>query len=187
MSSSSPRLARRLASWTLVAAGSLALAGCLQPLHGQRVYNPDSKFATVSTTSEVLRSIQVVPIGGRVGQRVRNNLIFAFNGGGAPIEPPRYRLVIDLKNPTSVQSVVDPFTDRAEIETVALDAAFRLIPAGTAEPVMSGNAFGRASYTNTRQRFSNVRAERDAQDRAAGIVSEQIRARISAFIATQGL
>lgn len=185
MSSSSPRR-RRLALSATAFACALALGGCLQPLHGQRVYNADSKLAVVSSTDEMLRSIEIVPIGGRVGQQLRNNLIFAFNGGARPTTAPRYRLVIDLNDPTETQTVVDPFTDRAEVETIALDAAFRLVPVGTLDPVFSGNAFGRASYTSTRQRFANLRAARDAEDRAAGVVAEQIRARVSTFLSTAG-
>jgi LPS-assembly lipoprotein len=174
----------RLPRLALVPACALALGGCLQPLHGQRVFNESSKLAEVSSVSEMLRQVQIVEIGGRTGQQIRNNLIFAFNGGAQPLTP-RYRLVIDIES-RGQEAVVDPFTDRAEVGTVGIDALFRLIPVGTLDPVLTGNAFGRASYTSTRQRFANTRAIRDAQDRAAGVVAEQIRTRLSAHFAAAG-
>jgi hypothetical protein len=39
---------------------------------------------------------------------------------------------------------------------------------------------GRATYTRNRQRFASTRAQRDAEDRAAKIVVEQIRGKVMA-------
>ena len=109
-----------------------------------------------------------------------NDLIFAFTGGGEPIKPPLYRLDIAVQVITAQIAIVDPFTDRPELQTAGIDAAFALVEIRTGQPVMSGNAIGRATYTRNRQRFASTRAERDAEDRAARIVVEQIRAKLMA-------
>ncbi|HKA64672.1 MAG TPA: hypothetical protein VKD00_02965, partial [Methyloceanibacter sp.] len=55
---------------------ALALAGCgFQPLYGTT--------AGGSRLGAVMAGVDVTPIPGRVGQRLRNELIFENTGGGA--------------------------------------------------------------------------------------------------------
>ena len=51
-------------------------------------------------------------------------------------------------------------------------------------PVVKGTTFARASYAASLQRFANIRAQRDAEDRAAKVLAEQIRTRIAGYLAT---
>jgi LPS-assembly lipoprotein len=79
-------------------AGAAALIGCgFQPMYGG---------STVGGTSVVqaMASVDVNPIPGRVGQRVRNELIFASTGGGYATQP-RYRLDIAIKEHVTSQLV----------------------------------------------------------------------------------
>ena len=65
------------------------LAGCgFQPLYG-------SGFSGGEGVAGKLRSVDIALIPGRVGQEVRNELIFKETGGRDPA-PPRYRLEIAL-------------------------------------------------------------------------------------------
>jgi LPS-assembly lipoprotein len=169
----------RLALALLLAA---SVGGCLQPMYAEK--GPATAVAGGAPGAATsLAAIDILPMEGRVGQKIRNDLIFAFTGGGAPL-PPAYRLDVALQVISAQTAVVDPFTDRPELETAGIDAAYTLTQVGTGVPVLSGNAFGRASYTTTRQRFSNVRAQRDAEDRAARVIVEQIRARLAGHFAT---
>jgi len=60
-----------------LAVGALALAGCgFQPLYGS-----NTTTANGTRLSEAMASVEVTPIPGRVGQKVRNELIFANTGG----------------------------------------------------------------------------------------------------------
>jgi LPS-assembly lipoprotein len=164
-----------------LAVGLALLAGaCFRPLYASNPATPGapSLRATLST-------IEVKPATNRVDQQIRNELIFAFTGGGAaPV--PVYTLTISTTD--NVQSaVVDPFTSRPTTETYALDASFSLTEIGSKapDPVYSGRAFGRASYDRSRQRFASLRARRDAEDRAAEVVAEQIKTQIAAHLATR--
>lgn len=172
-----------------LALGVALLAGaCLRPLYGQNTgAGPDAP-----RVSATLATIDVVQATNRIDQQVRNQLIFAFTGGGnAPA--PVYRLKIVTVE--QIQSaVVDPFTSRPTTETYGLNASYTLTlinppktPAGgaPAKPVMTGEAFARASYDRSRQRFASLRARRDAEDRAADVVAQQIVTQVAAKLATQ--
>jgi LPS-assembly lipoprotein len=173
-------------SWSsrfgFLALAALAMGAC-QPLYAERHgidVSVGTPVAAAGVASPSLAAIDILPIDGRVGQKIRNDLIFNVTGGGAPIKPPLYRLDIAVQVLTAQIAIVDPFTDRPELQTAGVDAAFALIEVGTGKPVMSGNAMGRATYTRNRQRFASTRAQRDAEDRAAKIVVEQIRGKVMA-------
>jgi LPS-assembly lipoprotein len=163
-----------------LALGLALLAGaCFRPLYAD-VPSPTG----AAPLKAQLATIEVKPASNRVDQQVRNNLIFSFTGGGAaPV--PVYSLTITTTD--NLQSaVVDPFTSRPTTETYALDASFTLTEIGSkdSDAVFTGQAFGRASYDRSRQRFASLRARRDAEDRAAKVVAEQIATQIAAHLAT---
>lgn len=160
---------------------ALALAGCtsggFRPLYSGGANGP---------VAQNLAAIQVVELEGRVGQAVRNELIFFFTGGGqAP--PPKYMLEVTVSE-GSQAGIVDPFSGRPEVVSLTLTASFALRAVGvgpSTPPVFRGNTFARASYTASLQRFANIRAQRDAEDRAAKTMAEQIRTQVASFLATQ--
>ena len=104
----------------LAGLAALALAGCgFQPLYG-------GSTAGGAKLAEVMKGVDITPIPGRVGQRLRNELIFANTGGGNA-GPTRYRLDIAVK-----ESVVDQLvqiTGDATGQVYQLDATFKLIDA----------------------------------------------------------
>ena len=53
----------------------------------------------------------------------------------------------------------------------------------TNKPVVNGQAFARVSYDipGTEQRFARVRALRDAENRAASVIAEQIKSRLASY------
>ena len=67
-----------------------------------------------------------------------------------------------------------------------MNVTFRLVDQASGEEVFKGNAFADASFDRSNQRFANVRAERDAENRAAAVITADIRTRIAAFLATGG-
>lgn len=166
-----------------VAGLSLALAGCLRPLYARNTGVTQSGAAVTTGTAAQLASVNVEAIEGRVGQKLRNDLIFRLYGGGAP-GPVRYKLLINMADTAPEPAVVDPFTERAEVVVVGVDVAYTLVRLDTGQAVLTGNAFGRANYTKTRERFAGVRAERDAQDRAAEVAAEQIFTKIASAFAS---
>jgi LPS-assembly lipoprotein len=154
----------------------LALSGCLQPLYG-----PLSAGGDVAGE---LQAIAVEPIPNRLGHYLGNELIFGFNGTGSQV-PPKYRLIVTVTE--NVQTpLLDTVTGYPSAANVVVNADYRLMPVGGTEPITKGQATVVASYDRTSQRFSNLRAARDAEIRDAKRLADQIRIRVAAAIAARG-
>ncbi len=151
-----------------------ACEGGFRPLYGSAALGG-------AAVNDKFAQIEFAPIPGRVGQRVRNELIFQATGGGAPL-PPVYRLEIAVSE--SVTSTLVKTNGDALSSIFNLDAKFRLVRLSDRSVVLQGSSFGRASFERVQSIFSNVRAQEDAENRAAKTVGEELRTRISAYLAT---
>jgi LPS-assembly lipoprotein len=155
---------------------SLALSGCIQPLYG-----PLSAGGDVAGE---LQAIAVEPIPNRLGHYLGDDLIFGFNGTGSQV-PPKYRLFVTVTE--NVQTpLLDTVSGYPSAANVVVNADYRLMPVGGTEPITKGQATVVASYDRTSQRFSNLRAARDAEIRDAKRLADEIRTRIAAAIAARG-
>ncbi len=153
----------------------LPLSGCIQPLYG-----PLSAGGDVAGE---LRAIAVAPIPNRLGHYLGNELTFGFNGTGSQV-PPKYRLIVTVTE--NVQTpLIDTVSGYPSAANVVVNADYRLMPAGSTEPITKGQATVVASYDRTNQRYSNLRAARDAEIRDAKRLADQIRTRIAAAIAAR--
>jgi LPS-assembly lipoprotein len=154
--------------------GASALAGCgFQPLYG-------GTTAGGARLAEVMKGVDVTPIPGRVGQKLRNELIFATTGGNNPA-PTRYRVDIVIKESVTDQLV--QITGDATGQIYQLDATFKLVNSGSGQVVYQGKAISRAPYNRFQEIFANVRARYDAENRAARTVAESIRTQLAAYLA----
>ncbi len=152
---------------------ALALAGCgFQPLYG-------GTTAGGQRLAEVMSGVDITPIPGRVGQKLRNELIFANTGGGDPGKT-RYKLDIAIKESVADQLV--QITGDATGQVYQLEATFKLIDASSGKVLMQGKAISRAPYNRFQEIFANVRARYDAENRAARTVSESLKTQIAAFL-----
>ncbi len=155
---------------------SFALSGCIQPLYG-----PLSEGSDVASE---LQAIAVEPIPNRLGHYLGNELIFGLNGTGSQV-PPKYRLFVTVAE--NVQSpLIDTVSGYPSAANVVVNADYRLMPAGGGDPITKGQATVVASYDRTSQRFSNLRAARDAEIRDAKRLADEIRIRLAAAIAARG-
>jgi LPS-assembly lipoprotein len=153
---------------------ALALTGCgFQPLYG-------GTTAGGAKLAEVMAAVEIAPIPGRVGQKLRNELIFANTGGGHAA-PTRYRLDIAIKE--SVTDELVQITGDATGQVYQIDATFKLINPSNGQVLLNGTAISRAAYNRFQEIFANVRARYDAEDRAARTVSESIKTQVAAFLA----
>ncbi|MEO1207479.1 MAG: LPS assembly lipoprotein LptE [Pseudomonadota bacterium] len=161
----------------MILAGSLVLglAGC-----GTSGFTP--LYATGSGVSERLAQVSVAPIPGRVGQQIRNELLYQTTGGDRPAEP-AYRLEVAVRE--SFQSTLVGEDANAAGRTYTLDASFRLIDIKSQEVILTGTSYGRAPYERFNSVFTNVRAQRDAENRAAKTVGNELKTRLEAFLATR--
>lgn len=158
----------------LAVTAALGLAGCgIRPLYGTT--------AGGSRLGAVMAGVDVTPIPGRVGQRLRNELIFENAGGGTPA-PATYKLDIVIKESLINQLV--QISGNAQGQVYELDATFKLI-SHDGRVVLEGKATSRAALERFQTIFSNVRAQVDAENRAAQTVADTIRVRIAAYISQQ--
>jgi LPS-assembly lipoprotein len=157
----------------LAGLAALALSGCgFQPLYG-------GTTAGGQRLSEVMAGVEVDPIPGRVGQKLRNELIFTNTGGGHGA-PSRYKLEIAIKESVTDQLV--QITGDATGQVYQLDATFQLIDPANGKVLLQGKAISRAPYNRFQEIFANVRARYDAENRAARTISESIKTQVAAFL-----
>lgn len=173
--------ARRLA-YALVAAtaASLALSGCtaVQPLYGS-ISTPGH-----SPVMQQLHEVDVVA-GGRIGQIVRTELELGFYGGGSGPERAAYRLIITMSD-SSIPVNDARYSDLPAASVQQLNASFTLTETKTRKTILTGTSFANATWNVSNQRYANIRAARDAEQRAAVVIAADIRTKLAAFFAQGG-
>ena len=132
-----------------------------------------------ANVGEKLAQVNVTPLPGRVGQRIRNELIFQSTGGGHQV-PPQYRLEVAIRE--SVTSTLVQTDGNALGQIYTLDASFQLIRIADNTVALKGISYGRAGFERFDSIFANVRARQDAEDRAARTVGEELKTRLTAFL-----
>jgi LPS-assembly lipoprotein len=167
-------LLRGLALMLGAAPGLAACSGGFQPLYGPT--------ASGVGLQERLAQLDVAAIPGRVGQRIRNELIFHASGGGE-LAPPTHRLEVSITE-SVISTLVKPDGD-ALGQTYSLQANFKLIEIKTKKVVLTGTSYGRAGFERFQSIYSNVRARDDAENRAARTVAEDLKTRVAIYLSGQ--
>jgi LPS-assembly lipoprotein len=157
--------------------------GCFQPLYGS------ASPVDGGNVKDKLASVQVQEIEApngtavaRLGVEVRNALIFDFTGGAGKAVNPTHALKINMAQ-TRQQVIVDTTTARPDVENYGIDATYSLMDLNTKKIVVTGRTFSRVSFDipGQQQRFAGVRGLRDAENRAAQVVAEQIKQRLASY------
>ena len=178
MSLVSTRIAARLLA---VAALAALTAGCFQPMYAEHADGTPG-------LREKLMGVEVPPVDkpneshdARIQVEIRNALAFKLYGSATGM-PPTHRLVLRF-NSTRSSLMVDNTTGLPTSENVGIDAQFNLIDLATNKSVMTGSTFSRVSYDipGSYQRFARARAFRDAEDRAAQEIAENIQTRLASY------
>jgi LPS-assembly lipoprotein len=181
MSSVRIRVAARLLAVTALAA---LTAGCFQPMYAEH------SDGTPALRDKLL-AVEIPPVDkpnasrdARIGVEIRNALAFKLYGSATGIAP-THRLVLRFGT-TRSSLIVDPNTALPTSENYGIDAQFNLIEIATNKSVMTGTTFSRVSYDipGSIQRFARSRAYRDAEDRAANEIAENIQTRLASFFST---
>jgi LPS-assembly lipoprotein len=157
-----------------------ALGGCMfQPMYAQTPL-----FGSGPSLRDALRDVEVASIQGRIGNELRNDLIYELTGGeGNQVHAP-FRLTL-VANVSSFSPVIDTESGRPVSEMVSFDVTYKLHDVVRDRVVLTEQALARVSIDRSQQRFANVRATRDAENRAAKVVAEQIRSRLASFFLTR--
>ncbi len=124
-----------------------------------------------------LRDVTVSEVDTRVGQQVRNHLIYLFSGGkDNPSARYEARLqVTSFERQTSAQASLRDTT----AGFVTVTTSYILVDTLTKKRVSGGSRKASASFDRTSQTFANQRAVRDAENRAGRAVAEQLRLAIA--------
>jgi LPS-assembly lipoprotein len=173
------RFACRLAG--VACLGGLA-AGCFQPLYGEH------SLTNAPAIGPALAGVDVSQIAApsgsseaRVAVEVRNQLLFDLTGGAAP-PAPTHRLAIKMSS-NRLSVIVDITSGRPDVEDYGLNVNYTLTEIKTGKPVITGNTFARVSYDipGQAQRFARARGLRDAENRAAKLIADNVKARLASF------
>jgi LPS-assembly lipoprotein len=172
----------RLAGLIPALALAALVGGCFQPLYGDRtlVGGPGLKERLNAVSVKQIGAPQGSPVA-RVAVELRNDLIFDLTGGSGGL-PPTHELVISLTTQNQ-QVIVDITTARADVQQYGINANYSLIERATNKTVITGTTFARVSYDNPgqAQRFANARGQRDAENRAAKVISDSIKTRLASY------
>ena len=172
----------------LVLASGLLLAGCqVRPLYGQL---PTTAGSAGETVQGELAAIEIEKIDTVNEMRLSdarrvlyNELLFGFERGAySPAKKYRLRMVMNI----GVSEVgVERLADVPSAYSTTMNVTFVLSDAADNRTLMTGKSFATASYDFSSQRFANLRARRDAEERAAKVVAQDVQARIAGFFATR--
>ena len=71
------------------------------------------------------------------------------------------------------------------MQQFGINATYTLTENATGKAVVTGQTFARVSYDNPgqAQRFANARGQRDAENRAAKVISDYIKSRLASYFA----
>lgn len=166
----------RLTGWkslrvlALVGAALLATACQVRPL-----------YDTGGVTATHLASIEFSDANTRVGQVVRNRLIFLTAGGAGEPDKADYSVSMNVVSSESKVLLIHS-SDTARAAQVTVSATYRLVRNSDQQVLKSGNRSATSLVDLSIQEFANVRAVRDAEDRAGRELAELIRADLASAL-----
>jgi LPS-assembly lipoprotein len=162
---------------SLLLAAAPALSACgnggFQPLYGSS--------ASGVGVQQRLAQVDFAPIPGRVGQRIRNELVFQSTGGGGESGvPPTHRMEVVIRE--SVTSTLVRNDGESLGQIYAIEASFRLININSKKVVLEGTSHARAGFERFQSIYSNVRAREDAENRVARTLADDLKTRVATYL-----
>ena len=153
----------------------LSLAGgcAMRPLYGSA--------SADGSVPDALESVTIPEADNRLGQLIRNDLVSGMRPAGSGA-PDRYELVINSRS--REENAVEEEDSHVARRTVRVNATFVLRDIASGKPVFQGKTFSVVAYDRTGQSFADLQAFNDAIERAARVVSTDIRTRVAAYFAT---
>jgi len=163
----------RLAVVGLLAGG---LAGCFQPLYA------DNATVGGPALEQKLGDVEVMEVRSRLGDDLRNELIFMLTGGQGNPKGAPFQLYMAVDT-TASTALVNSSSGLPESQIIRVSANWRMIKSDDEKkrPIAGGSAVATASIDVSSQRFANYSATRDAEARAARLVAEQIKGQLIGY------
>ncbi len=136
------------------------------------------------SAGQQLASIEFSQAGDRIGQAVRNELIFLTSGGAGESKTPEYRLTMGVSS--FRQNVLDEQVTYNLIPgRVTVTGQYSLIRISDGKVLKSAQRRATALLDVSAQEFAEMRAYRDAENRAAKQLAEFIRGDIATTLGRQ--
>jgi LPS-assembly lipoprotein len=168
---------RQLKHISLIFLLALGVTGCFRPLYG----SPEFGGLNIQ---QGLAGVTIDVQGDRLEHYLRNELEFGLRGDGNQSGPRTHRLVVVPKARLN-SAIVDRDSGSAESVVMVIDAKYTLYALNKPTVILTENdATVAVSYERSVQRFASIRAARDAEIRGAKQISEQIKTRIAAYLAS---
>ena len=154
----------------------VALAACgFRPLYG--------RSENYALTQE-LAHISITSIEDRKGQIVHNFLLDRLNPNGRRADT-RYTLKVSVSQTT--EEIGLKFTEEATRAKLTLIARYSLTRDTDGKVLAEGSVRSVNNYNISDSEFSRVASERDATERAAREVSDEIKTRLSLYFSLRGV
>ncbi len=166
----------------LVALSAVIVTGCtVEPLNSSRSNSQVSSSTLSTSTRSILQKTEVDAVTTRHAQQVRNQLLFAMNGG--TLQPNgRYRVKLNVEQ--SISRIAIEANSRAPTSSqVIMKTNYALIDKIQGKTVAQGARQVVTPFNNSPQSFATQRAEREAVNRAAAQMAQQLRLAIAQNLA----
>ena len=161
---------------------AMFVSGCtIEPLNASRADSSVASGAVSNSTRTILQQTEVEAVTDRVSQQVRNQLLFAMNGGTL-LPNGKYR--VKLRVERNVKNVAIETSSRAPTASqVTIKTNYALVDKSAGKTVKQGFRQVIVPYENTPQSFAKQRAQREAENRAAAQMAQQLRLAIAQNLA----
>jgi LPS-assembly lipoprotein len=172
---------RRAAHAATVLAAAVLVAGCFQPLYGDRSVSggPNLRAALSGVQIMEIRAAANTPEA-RIAVPIQNDLRFNFTGGG-DAGSPTHRLLVQISGSRAVVSATN-VTGLPFIENFTLNATYSLVEIASNKPVVTGRATTTVSYDPAgTQRYARITGMQDAERRAAKVSADNVTTRLSSY------
>jgi LPS-assembly lipoprotein len=162
---------RALSVLLLGGAGALLQAcGSYRPLYGKSQSNGE--------IPAVLANIAVDEQKTRSGQLLRNELLSSFRSGQGG---EAYVLRMEISEKT--QNISSLAFEKVNRYRYRMNVTYKLVEAKSGAELEEGKSFSQVSYDTVQEPVADLRAAENARERAARELAQDIRLRISAFLA----
>jgi LPS-assembly lipoprotein len=165
-------------------AAAILLAGIAGGCQFQPMYAQTPLYGSGQTLHDALRDVDVAEIKGRIGNELRNDLIYELTGGQGNRTGAPYRLTL-VANISSFNPIIDPQSGRSVSQMLSFDITYKLHDVVQDRIVLTEQALARVSIDTSQQIYANLRAKRDAENRAAKVAADQIRSRLASYFLTR--
>jgi LPS-assembly lipoprotein len=163
-----------LRALTLSSVLACGLTGC-----GSGGFQPLYATGSSGPAAARLAEVDIAPIPGRVGQRVRNDLVFDRSAAGDARAPSKR---LEVKLTESLLTTLVQADGNSTGQTYQVEAVYRIVNTATNQPEYEGRSIARANFERFESVYANVRGREDAENRAAQTIANDIKTRLAVHL-----